>query len=238
MIIDRIRLGMNMNRIGKWLLGVGILIFSFDSAAYCQEGFFRDVTWILQGGLFHGSIVGRNEVDGMSGATKTLWSASAGAEVNIKGHYLQTGITIGKTDQHVNYVPPPDMFVIAGERDISLLLLDVPILYNFHFLSEHAGGGDKSCLIASAGGFASFVLSKRIDLHGSMTPAKMSNWALGPFFKLAWFPLDFGRMQPGIFLDFYRSFFPKYFFDHPYFKQNDIAGQLGIINTGISFRIQ
>jgi hypothetical protein len=42
-------------------------------------------------------------------------------------------------------------------------------------------------------------------------------------------------VQPGIFLDFYRSFVPR-FLDDEYFRENGISGQLGILNTGFTFR--
>jgi hypothetical protein len=228
----------------KFLISGLILLASIGSTVYCREDFFHDLTWLVQGGIKHGSIVGRNKVDGMSGATKTLWNASAAAEFKIKGHRLQTGLIIGKTDQRVNYsVSPESPFEgVSDGRNISLLLLDIPVLYNFHFFSDSPKGNANGKLIAGIGGFASFVLSKRIDTHVNrhdLTPSeKMSDWVIGPFFRLTYLPLDFGRIQPGLFFDFYRSLAPKYFYDDPYFKQNGIAGQLGTINFGISFRLK
>jgi hypothetical protein len=232
-----------MKKVRKLLLIVLIAGLSLGDTVYCQENFPpKNVTWILQGGIFHGSIVGRNKVDGVSGATKTLWSASAGAEVKIKAHHFQIGCDFGKTDQHIDYQPLSqggtyDPF--RGKRDISLLLLNVPLLYNFHFYPAADGIGR---LTIGVGGFASFVLSKQInsqaDSPGLLPPASISSCALGPFFRVAFFPLDFERIQPGLFFDYYRSFIPNHFYDDALFRQNSIAGQLGIISCGISFRLK
>jgi hypothetical protein len=232
-----------MEKKGTLLLLVLIAVLSLGGTVYCQENFPpKNVTWILQGGIFRGSIVGRNKVDGVSGATKTLWSASAGAEVKIKKHHLQIGCDLGKTDQHIDYQPIPENSAtdpFRGKRDISLLLLNIPVLYNFHFYPAADGNGR---LTIGVGGFASFVLLKQInsqaDSPGFLPPAGISSCALGPFFRLAYFPLDFERIQPGLFFDFYRSFIPNHFYDDGLFRQNSIAGQLGIISCGISFRLK
>jgi hypothetical protein len=214
-------------------------VAAMSAGVFSQESIFHNFTWIARGGLKHGSIVGRNQVDGMSGATKTLWSVSAGTEFKVKGHYVETGLNIGKTDQHVHYeslVVGRDIIAI-GNRDMSLLLLDIPLLYNFHFFPSKTADAQSSRLVAGVGPFASIVLSKRMSSEGTLrSPEKMSDWALGPFFRLSYFPLEFRRLTPGFYFDFYRSFLPKSFYDNAYFKQNGLAGQLGTMNFGVSFR--
>jgi hypothetical protein len=114
-------------------------------------------------------------------------------------------------------------------------LLDLPVLYNFHLFTNPSGGRDNPRLVLSFGGFMSFVLSKQITESGTVGTAAMSSWALGPYLRVAGYPLSFGRFQPGLYLDFYRSFVPK-FYDDIYFRQNSIAGQLGTLSGGLSFR--
>jgi hypothetical protein len=222
----------------SWNWALVCIVFS-AGVVFPQESVFKNFTWLFGCGIKHASIVGRNRVDGVSGATKTLWNASAGTEIKIKGHYIETGFSFGQTDQHITYHPSalnPDL-TATGERNISLLLLDIPVLYNFHFLpsTTHPESGR---LIAGIGAFASCVLSKQIESIGAVSSEKLSGMALGPLFRLSYFPLDLPRIRPGLYFDFCRSFFPKNFYDDPYFKQNGIAGQLGTINAGICFRIR
>jgi hypothetical protein len=210
------------------------MVIGSGPAGNCEAGFLqKNVTWIVGGGVYHGSIVGRNKVDAVSGATKTAFGGAAAAELNIKGQYIQAGLNIGLTDQTINYNDTAQG--IVGRRDISLVLLDAPLLFNFHLLKNPSGDRDNPRLILSIGGFISFVLSKRVTESGTVAPADMSSWALGPYLRIAGYPFTFGRFQPGLFLDFYRSFAPK-FYDDVYFRQNSISGQLGILSCGLSVR--
>jgi hypothetical protein len=183
--------------------------------------------------MFHGSIVGRDKVDAITGATQSTMAGSAAAEFKLAGHYVSAGVNLGKTNQHVDYKDTANG--ITGDRNISLLLLDLPLLYNFHLLKKPSGDRDNPRLILSIGGFLSLVLSKNIEPTGSVPPATLSGWALGPYLRAAGYPFKFGRFQPGLYLDFYRSFAPK-FYDEVYFRKSSIGGQLGIINTGVSLR--
>jgi hypothetical protein len=214
-----------------------LVCFAAIATAFCADGFLQDgITWILQVGAYHGSIVGRNRVDAVSGATKTSVAGSAVAEIKVAGQYLSAGVNVAQSGQSVDYNDPANG--VAGERDISLLLLDLPLLYNFHLLTKPSGGRDNPRLILSLGGFMSFVLSKQIvetGTVGAADPEKLSSWALGPYLRVAGYPFAFGGFQPGLYLDFYRSFLPR-FYDDVYFRQNSISGQLGILSGGLSFR--
>lgn len=193
----------------------------------------RKTTFLLQGGLYRGSIVGKNKVDAVSGATKSAFGGSVAAEWKIKGNYIQGGFTIGKTDQQIDY---NDIATgIIGRRNVSMLLLDVPILYDFHMFPRYSEGRDCPWMIIGLGGFGSFVLSKDVNETGHLESKKLSSWAAGPFLKFAVYPFELRRFQPGLYLDFYRSLLPN-FYDDPYFKANAMAGQLGIINMGLSIR--
>lgn len=224
----------------KPFLQAWALIPVLSVSAFCLERDAKDnIAWIFQGGIFNGSIVGRSKVDGISGATKSHPGVSAGAEFKIQQHTLYIGGNIGKTDQHIAYHPviSPE---VRGTRDISLLLLDIPVLYSFHLMRDSIGGDGK--MVIGLGGFASVVLSEKIESHpdspGSLPGAKVSNVAAGPFFKVLYYPLAFGKLQTGVYFDFYRSFVPVYFYDDPYFRENNNAGQLGVINLGISVRMK
>jgi hypothetical protein len=211
-----------------------LMAFGITADASGADNFLqKSVTWIVQGGVFRGSIVGRNKIDAVTGATKTAFSGAAATEFNIKGHYLQVGANIGQTSQTVEYHDASKG--IDGTRDISLLLLDLPLIYNFHLFTDHSGGHNTPRLVLGLGGFSSFVLSRRIDESGAVGNASMSSWAMGPFLRAAAYPYALNRFQPGLFFDFYRSFVPQ-FYDDAYFKANSIAGQLGIINFGLSIR--
>ena len=74
----------------------------------------RNLIFNLQGNIYHGSIVGRNRVDGVSGATKTGHGLSGGVEYNLNGHHLQADVTFGWSKQTTNYGPPAEAIAQAG----------------------------------------------------------------------------------------------------------------------------
>jgi hypothetical protein len=226
-----------MNSTGNFLFTVCSTLISICSVSFSDEHGMGKVIWIVQGGIKHGNIAGRNQLDGVSGATKTLWNASACAEFMVGKLHLETGFILGQTDQHIDYYPTkPERQSESGEKNISLFLLDVPVLYNVQFFPVSLHNRESCRLVVGIGAFASFVLSHRIVSIGSPTMEKLSNWALGPFFRFSYFPVELKGLRPGLYCDIYRSFLPKYFYDQPYFKQNGTAGQLGMINIGISMR--
>jgi hypothetical protein len=209
-------------------------IIGFTTGCFSAEGLLQDnVSWILEAGAYHGSIVGRNKVDAVSGATKTSVAGSVAAEFKVLGHYVSAGVNIAQSGQTIDYKDTANG--ITGERDISLLLLDLPLLYNFHLLTKPSGGRDNPRLVLSLGGFFSVILDKKIDQSGSTPSAKLSSWGLGPYLRIAGYPFAFGRFRPGLYLDFYRSFVPR-FYDEVYFRQNSISGQLGILSCGLSLK--
>lgn len=194
----------------------------------------RNFIFDLQGNIFyHGSIVGRNKVDGLTGATKNGHGTTVGVEYNLKGHPLQAELSFGWTKQWIKYGPPAED--ISGKRDITLYLLDIPVMYNFHFLKKERFGREFPRLILSVGAFASFILPREI-VDTTLESADVSSWALGPFLRAAYYPWPLKWIQPGIFLEFSRSFVPKVY-DDVFFNENGIAGQLGIMNLGITLRL-
>ncbi|MBN1575222.1 MAG: hypothetical protein JW913_01625 [Chitinispirillaceae bacterium] len=193
----------------------------------------RNLIFNLQGNFYHGSIVGRNHVDGISGATKNGHGTTVGVEYNLKGHPLQAEVTFGWTKQSIHYGPPTE--AVAGERDIKLYLLNIPVMYSFHFFPKQRFGRDFPRLILSAGAFGSFTLLQEI-VDSTLESPDVSSWALGPFLRAAYYPWPFKWLQPGIFLEFYRSFVPNVY-DDRLFNDDGIAGQLGIMNMGISLRL-
>ncbi len=193
----------------------------------------RDFVFTLQGNRYHGSIVGRNRVDGLTGATKNGHGATLGVEYNLKGHPLQASATFGWTKQNVSYGPPAEN--VQGNREIKLYLLDIPVMYNFHLLKTERFGRMFPRLILSSGAFITFVLRQQISDSVLISP-DVSKLAMGPFLRAAYYPYPFKYLRPGIFLEFYRSFVPKVY-DDPLFRQNGIAGQLGIMNFGIAVRM-
>jgi hypothetical protein len=115
------------------------------------------------------------------------------------------------------------------------LLLDLPLLYNLHLIKNPAGDRDNPRLVLSLGGFCTFVLNRKTDDVGTAPSATLSSWGLGPYLRAAAYPIAFGRFQPGLYLNFYRSFAPK-FYDEIYFRQNSSSGQLGILSCGLSLK--
>jgi hypothetical protein len=227
-----------MNRLRVFFISAFLVVFSIFSTAFAEDYVFGRLSGTIRGGIKRGGIVGKSSLDGVSGATRTLWNAAVEAEVAIKGHYIETGLSVGETDQHVEYYPlSPDPLVASGERNIKLLLLDIPLLYNFHFFPLSPLHRENGRLVVGAGVFASFVLSKEITAVGSPMPEKLSTFALGPFFRVSVYPVEISGISPGLYFDYYRSMAPKYFYDHPYFKQNGIAGQLGTMNFGMCLRM-
>jgi hypothetical protein len=215
-------------------LSVSVMMAGLICAAPGEEGFLRNnVAWLVEAGVFHGSIVGRKRIDAVSGATRTSVSASTAAEVKVLGQYVSAGVNIEQTGQSIDYKDTANS--VTGTRDISLVLLDLPLLYNIHLLKQPSGGRDNPRLVLSIGGFVSFVLSKRMDETGTPAPYHMASGALGPYLRVVGYPFAFGRFQPGLFLNFYRSFVPR-FYDDVYFRQNSISGQLGILSAGLSMR--
>ena len=200
--------------------------------AVCTAGQ-RPLSFSAQFNVYRGSIVGRNKVDGISGATHNLHSGTVGVEYNLHGHFLQGQLTFGRTKQTLTYNLPAEG--ISGTRDINLLLLDLPLMYNFHFFNRERSGFISPRLILSTGGFFSIVLRQTIT-DTVLNAAGASSWALGPFVRAAYFPFTVRQLQPGIFLEFYRSFIPK-FYDDRFFRDNAISGQLGILSTGFIFRL-
>lgn len=219
------------------LLLAGFLCFCTVAAAVDDDLPQRKFIWTVQGNVYHGSIVGRTKVDGISGASPNTHGATVGVEYNLKGHFLQMMLTYGRTKQTIEYNLTEQG--IAGKREIRLHLFDLPLMYNFHFFRKPAYNRDNPRLILSPGIFFSFLLNKTVNDSGSLESletSKYSPWASGIFLRAAWYPYPFKAVQPGIFLEFYRSFLPKPVYDDPYFRENGISGQLGILNTGISLR--
>jgi hypothetical protein len=221
----------------RWSIAI-IGVVAICTTAFTEGTLMDNFTWIIQGGIKRGSIVGRNMTDGVSGATKTLWNGTAGAEVKLGRHYLETGVILGQTDQQVNFEPGvADITSTASGQNISLLLLDIPVLYNFHFFPGRPREDESSRLLLGVGAFASFVLSNTITYSGTPDKGKLSKCALGPFFRLSYYPVRIKSVCPGLYFDFYRSLVPKYFYDQTLFRQSGIAGELGTINLGLSVRI-
>lgn len=210
-----------------------LLLGSTAGAAFGENApISRNLAWTDQGNIYHGSIVGRTPVDGITGATPNTHGGTIGVEYNLKGHFIQLMSTYGRTKQTIIYCPPAEP--VAGEREIKLYLLDIPVMYNFHFFPKERYGREFPRLILSVGAFGSFVLHQTI-VDTTLGSSVVSSWALGPFFRAAYYPWPFRRLQPGVFVEFYRSFVPKVY-DDPFFRQNSISGQLGILNSGLSLR--
>ena len=139
---------------------------------------------------------------------------------------MEAGFSIGKTDQSIQL---SDRQTETGNGNISLLLMDIPVLYNFHFSPSASSGGKYDRFIVGVGAFVSVVLDREIETAGMIQSGKLSNWAIGPYTRLSCYPFNINGVQPGLYLDMYRSFAPGYFYDQALFKQNGIAGQLGTI---------
>lgn len=211
-----------------------MVILVVCSQCFSKNTVINGMAWIVHGGIKHGSIVGRSkDIDGLSGASKTLWDASAGTELTIRKHHMEIGISIGETDQRLQLSDPQTE---TGNRNISLLLMDIPVLYNFHFSPYTSSGETYDRIIVGIGAFVSVVLEKEIETAGMIQSGKLSNWAAGPYLRLAGYPLNINGVQPGIYLDIYRSFTPRYFYNQPLFRQNGISGQLGSIDLGVAVK--
>ena len=224
---------MNIKNQAALMVGLAVCI---TAGALFGEPALRSRHFILslQGNIFyHGSVVGRNKIDGLTGATKNGHGTAVGVEYNLKGHALQAEVSFGWTKQSIDYGPPAE--ALSGKRDITLYLLDIPIMYNFHLLKKERFGREFPRLILSTGGFGSLVLKQKI-VDSTLESADVSLWALGPYLRAAYYPWPFKWLQPGIFLEFHRSFVPKVY-DDVFFNENGIAGQLGIMNVGITLRL-
>lgn len=192
----------------------------------------RNLAWSVQGNVYHGSIVGRTKVDGISGATPTTHGATIGVEYNLKGHFIQAMATFGRTKQTVTYGPPAE--IVSGNREIKLYLLDLPVMYNFHLFNKERFGRTFPRLMLGIGAFGSFTLHQDI-IDTTLASSAVALWALGPYLRAAYCPWPFRLVQPGFFLEFYRSFVPKVY-DDRLFDDNAISGQLGVLNMGILLR--
>lgn len=222
-----------MKMINRWVALYFILLSITIGASFGElPSKAHDLVWSVQGSVYHGSIVGRNNVDGITGASPNTFGSTMSAEYNLKGHFIQAMATFGRTKQTITYGPPAQ--TVAGEREINLYLLDIPVMYSFHFFSQERFGRELPRLILSAGAFGSIVLHQEI-VDTVMKSSDVSSWALGPFLRIAYHPWPFKWLQPGVFLDFYRSFVPNVY-DDPLFNENGMAAR-GILNMGIALRI-
>ena len=225
--------GFGMRRVYKSIIALSMIAGLAPGTIHAQGSFKDNITWLVQAGAYHGSIVGRNRVDAVSGATRTSVGGSVAAEVKVLGQYLSLGINVGQTGQSIDYKDTAN--AVTGGRDLSLLLVDVPLLYNFHFFKNPSGGRDNPRLVIGLGVFLSLLADWRVADDGSTPPATLSRWGCGPYLRAAGYPFAFGRFQPGLYLDVYRSFVPR-LYDEVYFRQNSISGQLGILTGGLSLR--
>lgn len=142
-----------------------------------------------------------SNIDAVTGATKTRFNAGIHTEINLKGHFIETGLDYISFDQSVEYKLPS--FSVAGNRDFNFHQLRLPLTYNLHLFKNNQ---NYPGLILKAGLSVGYTFSKSITGNGNVPDYKFTNWDYGPTLGFMIYPLQFKQnYRMGIYLDLYRG---------------------------------
>ncbi len=110
------------------------LILSLVSA-YCENT--NMFSLIISGGINYGSIVKSGNIDAITSASKVGGHGSIHNEINIYGHFIETGLDYISYFEDINYKDTNKN--IDGTRSFSMHSINLPIMYNFHFFNRKNG---------------------------------------------------------------------------------------------------
>jgi len=79
-------------------------------------------------------INGVSNIDTITGATKIFYNAGIHTEINLKGHFIETGLDYISFDQSVEYELPS--LSVAGNRALSFHQLRLPLTYNLQLFKN------------------------------------------------------------------------------------------------------
>ena len=192
---------------------------------------------LSSGGLVDNSkmsgIDGVSDIDAITGATKIAYNAGMHIVINLKGHYIETGIDYINFDQSVEYELPS--FTVNGKRDFSFHQFRLPITYNFHLFKNSQ---NYPRFILKAGFSFGYTFSKSITENGSVPVYKFTNLDYGPTLGVAVYPLQFKEsFRLGIYLDLYRG---SQIYEDIYHQSEGMGGhsfmKFGILLQPLSFK--
>jgi hypothetical protein len=184
---------------------------------------------IFSGGTHVGGITKTEPVDAVSSASK--WGGHAGVhtEMDIAGHFLETGLDYFYLKKDLDYEDTNK--AIEGTRSFTANGIALPIMYNFHFFKRE--GGDPNLVLGV--GLQGFIFPvQEIKDTGTVPSSDSKNWAAGPCIRISYYPLEIKRKYaPGIYLQLFRSFSHFYTVDY----EDAEAGELAFIGLGVSLKV-
>ncbi len=127
-------------------------------------------------------IVGNNDNELITGATKIGSKAGLRVELNVIGnkHHIETGLDIQNISQSIEYHD------VQSSRDFKMILLRIPVTYNYHILKS-----DKSpFLIFKMGNYISFYPYKRITNNNLLPDYSINNTSRDFVFSFTCFPVN------------------------------------------------
>jgi hypothetical protein len=142
-----------------------------------------------------------SNIDAVTGATKTRFNAGIHTEINLKSHYIETGLDYISFDQSVEYKLPS--FSVAGNRDFNFHQLRLPLTYNLHLFKNSQ---NYPLLILKAGMSVGYTFSESVTHNGNIPDYKFTKWDYGPTIGIAVYPIQFKQSyRMGIYMDLYRG---------------------------------
>jgi hypothetical protein len=191
-----------------------------------QSGF----SLVFSGGMHVGGITRAEPIDAVSSASKWEGHGGVHAEMDIAGHFLETGLDYFYLKKDLDYEDTDKN--IDGTRSFTAHGIALPVLYNFRFLKR--GSGDPSLVLGV--GLTGFLFPyQEIKDTGTVSVSDSKNWAAGPCIRISYYPLELkGKYSPGLYLSLFRSFSRFYIVD----DEDSKAGELAIIGIGISLKIK
>ena len=214
------------NRVLIVVIITSLLSLSFAESAIAPQ-------WTSIGGAVSwATIAGKNDVDGVTGATRVGWGAMVSGNWLVFGkHFLKVSIDVTKTHHDLTY--SDSVRDVHGTRSISLLLVSVPILYMIPLGKPREGKPSIPLYSIGIGPFFGYVADKTVHEEGNLDNCSFNNFYVGPYLKAEINPFDFYKdFSLGFYLDIFRTFFIRTYDDH-YYNANASAGDIGAIEIGV-----
>lgn len=206
---------------------VALFVMLSSTAAYAEQS---RLSLVFSGGMQVGGITKTEPVDAVSSASKWEGHAGVHTEMNIAGHFLETGLDYFYLKKDLNYEDSEK--AIAGTRSFAAHGIALPIMYNFHFFKRE--GGDPN-LVLGVGLQGFFFPDQDLKDTGAVPPSDSKNWAAGPCIRISYYPLEIKRKySPGIYLHLFRSASRFYTVDY----ENAEPGELAIMGFGVSLKVR
>ena len=175
--------------------------------------------WMITPGS---GIIDNQEVTLVTSATKIGAKTGVRAKFNLlkQKHFLETGIDLQYQPQTIKFNDQASL--IAGERDFKMVLVKIPVFYNYCFLKGETGHNRLGVKIGT--NFA-FMPYKKITDKGNLPEYSTKNSFNEMTFGISYYPVN---DKLGILLEAGRGTSPFYEDVYHQYKEKEIGAWSGL----------